>query len=109
MTADRRPVLLVPDEATAELYRAMGALGCRVVVPSLGDPEMTVTRQQTLATLNHSPSARNKNAPDPCWKQQQAFIRATRRGSKKRTTNEEKLKLLDAAQSAIPPAKVVKK
>lgn len=70
---------------------------------------MTVTRQHTLANLNHSPKAKNKNAPDPTWKAQQAFIRATRRGSKKHTSMEQKLVLLDAAQSAIPPAKVVKK
>ncbi len=40
--------------------------------------------------------------PDPLWKAQQAFIRATRRGSKKHATPEEKLKLLDAAMTAIP-------
>ncbi len=46
--------------------------------------------------------------PDPTWKAQQAFIRATRRGSKKRTTMDMKLKLLDAATAAIPPPKAVK-
>ncbi len=45
--------------------------------------------------------------PDPQWKQQQAFIRATRRHSKKRSSPEEKLKLLDSALEAIPPAKKV--
>jgi hypothetical protein len=45
---------------------------------------------------------RGRALPDPAWKARQAYIRATRRGSKKHSTPAEKLALLDAATAAIP-------
>lgn len=59
---------------------------------------MSLDRQK-LAALG------KRLAPDPTWKARQAFIRATRRGSKKHTSMEGKLALLDAATSAIPQPK----
>lgn len=63
-----------------------------------------MSRHERLAAanLNRSPKSMNKHLPDSTWKAQQAFIRATRRGSKKHTAMPEKLALLDAATSAIP-------
>lgn len=72
---------------------------------------MSITDKQKAQLMSRSPKSRNSAAPDPTWKAQQAFIRATRRGSKKHTTPEQKLKLLDAALAAIPskpkPAPIV--
>lgn len=68
-----------------------------------------MSRHERLAAanLNRSPKSMNKHLPDSTWKAQQAFIRATRRGSKKRSTMEDKLQLLTAATTAIPtPTKV---
>lgn len=68
---------------------------------------MSVTERQRAVLSNRSPKNAQRHAPDPTWKAQQAFIRATRRGSKKHATMEKKLELLDAATTAIPaPAKV---
>lgn len=63
---------------------------------------MSITERQKAALTSRSPKTRNSNAPDPTWKAQQAFIRATRRGSKKHATMEDKADLLNTALSAIP-------
>ncbi len=69
---------------------------------------MSVTERKRAELSNHSPKNAQRRAPDPTWKAQQAFIRATRRGSKKHTSMPDKLKLLDAATSAIPaPVRLV--
>lgn len=52
--------------------------------------------------------ARLNSMPDPCGKQQLAFVRAMRRGSAKRSTPDKEVKLVRAAQSTIPPAVRVK-
>lgn len=64
-----------------------------------------ITDRQKAALLSRSPKTRNSNAPDPTWKAQQAFIRATRRGSQKHSGMERKGELLIAALDAIPAAK----
>ncbi len=61
-----------------------------------------MNERHRLANLNHSPEAANKSMPDPTRKAQLAFIRATRRGSKKHTSMRQKLELLDSATKAIP-------
>lgn len=63
---------------------------------------MSVTERQRAALSNRSPKNAQRFAPDPTWKAQQAFIRATRRGSKKHSSMEKKLELLDSATAAIP-------
>lgn len=63
---------------------------------------MSITERQKAALTSCSPKTRNSNAPDPTWKAQQAFIRATRRGSKKHASTEEKAQLLNTALAAIP-------
>lgn len=61
-----------------------------------------ITAQQKAALTSQSPRSRNASMPDPHWKAQQAYIRATRRGSKKHATPEQKLALLDGAIAVIP-------
>lgn len=46
---------------------------------------------------------------DPCGKAQLAFVRAMRRGSVKRSKVDDEVKLIQAAQKAIPPATKVKR
>lgn len=62
---------------------------------------MSITERQKAALVNHSPKARNLHLPDPTWKAKQAYMRATRRGSKKHASMEEKLKLLDDAEKVF--------
>jgi len=68
---------------------------------------VSITDRQKAALTSRSPKTRNSAAPDPQWKLQQAFIRATRRGSKKRTTMEERGELLLAATEAIKSIRLV--
>lgn len=69
---------------------------------------MSITEREKAKLTSASPKNRTKHAPDPTWRAQQAFIRATRRGSKKHASMERKLELLDGATTAIPqPARLL--
>lgn len=69
---------------------------------------MSITEREKAKLVSRSPKTRNGKMPDATWKAQQAFIRATRRGSKKHSGMSAKLELLDSATKAIPaPTKLV--